>query len=174
MRFPQPSVIAWSLHQSICLPTRLHWTQHTFDVCNECLEVLRWSGPGCTIEPGPSTPLASLLNHEWRIAKVVVGDTLLYPPCGVSMVGQFNTDGTADFAIGNSYLVNYELEGQNLNFIPPFESTLVFYDGYIGVVEDFLTRHLLTVAPWQVELDQNGGQLVLTREVPSSRILMIQ
>lgn len=144
------------------------------DVCNECLEVLHWSGPGCAIEPGPTNPSTTFIDHEWRIAEVAVGDTLLYPPCGVTMVGQFNSDGTASFVMGNSYLVNYELDGQNLNFIYPIESTLALYGGYTGVVEGFLSHHLLSLVPWQVELDQNRGQLVLSREVPPSRILMVQ
>ena len=143
------------------------------DSCLECLEVLRWSGPGCVLDPDPSEQPVSFHDQLWRFSEVTVGDTLLYAPCGGSMSGRFHMDGTASFVMGNGYLVHYELAGQQLNFVFPWEMTLVQFGGYTGIVEDFISRHMLTLESWQVDLDQDSRQLVLSREGPTTRIVMI-
>lgn len=143
-----------------------------FDHCRKCLEVLEWSGPGCPLAFDPLDEEATFLDHDWRIAQLLIEGMVLYPPCGHSLTGRFNSDGTSVFLISSRYEMSYTYEGNELRFMLPGLGIGIGQDGYLALYDAILEQQLFTLGPLQVLLE--GDRLTLSRENPPFEILLIQ
>lgn len=132
-----------------------------FRHCDECLELLEWSGPGCDRGFIQTNESHELINTVWKLSEVSMDGDTHFTPCFLEVQVVLNDDGTAGFNLRNSYLVSYALINQQITFSDPV-GTLVRVFGYNQFIEDLFRDQLFCDALFLYEL--SGNQLILAGE----------
>ncbi len=130
--------------------------------CQDCVEILEWSGPGCDFQFEWYASETPLLNTTWSFDRFINATDTMLAPCTLLYEGAFLNNDAAAFNLGNSFSVDISIMENQVFFEGVTLMTLAFVDGYPGKVENLFQQSMFNDEVFDIEL--TGNRLKLSQE----------